>query len=40
MFLPNKTGGDDNQQQNNVEKVYQVLQQQLCQAIAENYVEL
>jgi hypothetical protein len=28
MFLPSKTGGDGNQQENNLEKVYQVLQQQ------------
>jgi hypothetical protein len=33
MFLPSKTGGDGNQQENNLEKVYRVLQQQL-------YVEL
>jgi hypothetical protein len=40
MFLPNKTGGDGSQEENNLEKVYRVLQQQLCQAIAEIYVEL
>jgi hypothetical protein len=40
MFLPRQTGGDGNQQENNLEKVDQVLQQQLCQAIAEIYVEL
>jgi hypothetical protein len=40
MFLPRQTGGDGNQQENNLEKVYRVLQQQLCQAIAEIYVEL
>jgi hypothetical protein len=28
MFLPSKTGGDGNQQENNLDKVYQVLQQQ------------
>jgi hypothetical protein len=39
-FLPRQTGGDGNQQENNLEKVYRVLQQQLCQAIAEIYVEL
>jgi hypothetical protein len=39
MFLPRQTGGDGNQQENNLEKVYRVLQQQLCQAIAEIYVE-
>jgi hypothetical protein len=38
MFLPRQTGGDGNQQENNLEKVYRVLQQQLCQAIAEIYV--
>jgi hypothetical protein len=40
MFLPIQIGGDGNQQENNPEKVYRVLQQQLCQAIAEIYVEL
>jgi hypothetical protein len=40
MFLPRQIGGDGNQQENNLEKVYHVLQQQLCQAIAEIYVEL
>jgi hypothetical protein len=40
MFLPRQTGGDGNQQENNLEKVYRVLQQQLYQAIAEIYVEL
>jgi hypothetical protein len=40
MFLPRQTGGDDNQQENNLEKVYRVLQQQFCQAIAEMYLEL
>jgi hypothetical protein len=40
MLLPRQTGGDGNQQENNMEKVYQVMQQQLCQAIAEIYVEL
>jgi hypothetical protein len=40
MFLPRQTGGDGNQQENNLEKVYRVLQQQLCQAIAEIDVEL
>jgi hypothetical protein len=35
MFLPRQTGGDGNQQENNLEKVYRVLQQQLCQAIAK-----
>jgi hypothetical protein len=40
MFLPRQTGGDGNQQENNLEKVYQVLQPQFCQAIAEIFVEL
>jgi hypothetical protein len=40
MFLLRQTGGDGNQQENNLEKVYRVLQQKLCQAIAEIYVEL
>jgi hypothetical protein len=40
MFLPSKTGGDGSQQENNLEKVYRVLQQQLYQAIVEIYVEL
>jgi hypothetical protein len=40
MFLPRQTGGDDNQKENNLEKVYWVLQQQLYQAIAKIYVEL
>jgi hypothetical protein len=40
MLSPRQTGGDGNQQENNLEKVYQVMQQQLCQAIAEIYVEL
>jgi hypothetical protein len=40
MFLPRQTRGDGNQQENNLEKVYQVLQQKLCQPKAEIYVEL
>jgi hypothetical protein len=40
MFLPRQTAGDGNQQENNPEKVYRVLYQQLCQALAEIYVEL
>jgi hypothetical protein len=40
MFLPRKIRGDGNQQENNLEKVYRVLQQHLCQTIAEIYVEL
>jgi hypothetical protein len=40
MFLLRQIGGDGNQQENNLEKIYRVLQQQLCQAIAEIYVEL
>jgi hypothetical protein len=40
MFLPRQTGGDGNQQENNLEKVYRVLQQPLCQAIADIYVEM
>jgi hypothetical protein len=39
-FLPRQIGGDDNQQENNLEKVYRALPQQLCQAIAEIYVKL
>jgi hypothetical protein len=40
MFLPRQTRVDDNQQENNLEIVYRMVQQQLCQAIAEIYVEL
>jgi hypothetical protein len=40
MFLPRQTGGDANQHENNLEKVYRVLQPQLWQAIAEIFVEL
>jgi hypothetical protein len=40
MFLPRQIGGYGNQQENNLEKMYRVLQQQRCQAIAEIYVEL
>ncbi len=40
MFLPRQIGGDGNQQENNLKKMYRVMQQQLCQTIAEIYVEL
>jgi hypothetical protein len=38
--LPRQIGGDGNQQENNLKKVYWVLQQQLCQVLAAIYVEL
>jgi hypothetical protein len=36
MFLPSKTRGDDNQQENNLEKVYQVLQQQFLSSYSQD----
>jgi hypothetical protein len=36
MFLPSKTGGDDNQQENNQEKVYWVLQQQSLSSYSQD----
>jgi hypothetical protein len=40
MFLPRQTGGDGNQQENNLKKVYRVLQQQPWQDITDIYGEL
>jgi hypothetical protein len=40
MFLPRQTGGYGNQQENNIEKVYRMLQPQLYQAIAKIFMEL
>jgi hypothetical protein len=36
MFLPSKIGGDGNQQENNLEKVYQVLQQQSLSSYSQD----
>jgi hypothetical protein len=36
MFLPSKTGGDGNQQENNLEKVYRVLQQQSLSSYSQD----
>jgi hypothetical protein len=36
MFLPSKTGGDGNQQGNNLEKVYRVLQQQSLSSYSQD----
>jgi hypothetical protein len=36
MFLPSKIEGDDNQQENNLEKVYRVLQQQSLSSYSQD----
>jgi hypothetical protein len=36
LFLPNKTRGDGNQQENNLEKVYRVLQQQSLSSYSQD----
>jgi hypothetical protein len=36
MFLLSKIGGDDNQQENNLEKVYRVLQQQSLSSYSQD----
>jgi hypothetical protein len=36
MFLPRQTGGDGNQQENNLEKVYRVLQQQSLSSYSQD----
>jgi hypothetical protein len=36
MFLPSKTRGDGNQQENNLEKVHQVLQQQSLSSYSQD----
>jgi Ca2+-binding EF-hand superfamily protein len=36
IFLPSKTGGDGNQQENNLEKVYRVLQQQSLSSYSQD----
>jgi hypothetical protein len=36
MFLPSKTRGDGNQQENNLEKVYRVLQQQSLSSYSQD----
>jgi Ca2+-binding EF-hand superfamily protein len=39
MSLPSKTGGDGNQQENNLEKVYRVLQQQSLSSYSQDIFE-